>query len=112
MMPSGVEGAPWTAELRLSPNGRYLYATDRRSSTIAMLTVDGASGQLTLIDHIATEAQPRGMDVDPTGRWLAASGQQSGHVSLYAIDPATGRLTLHQRVETGQDPICVEMASI
>lgn len=112
MMPPGFDGKPWTAELRLTPDGRFLYATDRRSSTIAALAVDTTSGGLTLIDHCTTEAQPRGMDIDPSGRWLVAAGQQSNHLTVYAIDPISGRLNACQRHETGKDPICVEMAAI
>ncbi len=112
MMPPGFDDKPWTAELRLRPDGRFLYATDRRSSTLAVLAVDTASGGLTLIDHVLTEIQPRGMDIDPSGRWLVVAGQQSAHVTVYAIDPASGCLRACQRYETGKDPICVEIVTI
>ena len=56
--------------MRLTPDGRHLYASDRRSSTVAALVVDKQSGRLTLVDHFSTENQPRGMDIDPSGKWL------------------------------------------
>ena len=111
-MPEGFVAAPWTAELRLTPDGRHLYASDRRSSTVAALVVDKQSGRLTLVDHFSTENQPRGMDIDPSGKWLVVAGQQSTHLSVYAIDPISGRLSLRRRHETGRDPICVEVAVI
>ena len=45
-------------------------------------------------------------------RWLAVAGQLSGHLTLHALDPHTGRLTPHARHATGDDPICVEIASL
>lgn len=112
MMPPDFGGVPWTAELRLTPDGRHLYASDRRSSTVAALNVDRNDGHLSLIGHFATENQPRGMDIDPSGKWLVVAGQQSSHLSVHAIDADSGRLSLCQRHETGRDPICVEIAAI
>lgn len=112
MMPPNFVGAPWTAELRLTGDGRFLYATDRRSSTIATLRVAKKTGKLTLVGHTSTEETPRGMDVDPSGRWLVAAGQQSGALTVYAIDPVSGRLTAKGRQRTGKEPICVEIVAL
>lgn len=111
MMPPGFAGAPWTAELRLTGDGRFLYATDRRSSTIAILSVAKKTGKLVLVGHTPTEDTPRGMDVDPSGRWLVVAGQQSGGLTVYAIDQVSGRLTAKGRQRTGKEPICVEIVA-
>ena len=110
MLPPGFSGEPWAAELRATPDGRFLYATERRSSTLAAFAVD-SDGRLALIDHYPAESRPRGMAIDPSGRWLAVTGQLSGHFTLHALDPRSGRLTPHARHATGEDPICVEIAS-
>lgn len=112
ILPTGFTGKPWAAELRATPDGRFLYASERTGSTIAAFAVDAASGQLQLIDHYPTETQPRGMDVDSTGHWLIAAGQLSDSLTVYALDPATGRLAPRQRVPTGQNPICVEIQTL
>lgn len=112
LMPEGFNGKPWAAELRLSPDGRFLYATERRSSTISAFAVDTARGLLSHIGCVLTEQQPRGMDIDPSGRWLVAAGEISHHITVYAIDPGSGRLTPRQRCATGERPICVEMTEI
>lgn len=112
ILPPGFTGKPWSAELRATPDGRFLYATERTSSVIAAFATDAQSGALTLIDHTPTETQPRGMGIDPAGRWLVAAGQLSNQLSVYALDPATGRLTDRQRYATGSDPICVEIAAL
>ena len=89
IMPPGFTEAPWSAELRVTPNGAFLYTCERRSSTLTALAVDVRNGQLSSLGHYPTETQPRGMGIDPAGRWLVAAGQLSSRLTVYAIDPAT-----------------------
>jgi len=112
MLPPDFTGKPWAAELRATPDGRFLYATDRTASSIAAFAVDTGSGRLSLIDHYPTETQPRGMGIDPAGRWLIAAGQLSNRLTVYTIDPATGRLSAGHSHATGSDPICVEIVAL
>ncbi len=112
MLPPAFTGTAWAAELRATPDGRYLYATDRRSSVIAIFAVDAQSGELALVGHTLTETQPRGMGITPSGRWLACAGELSAHLTVYAIDPASGRLEAKTRHATGADPICVEIIEL
>ncbi len=90
--PPGLDGAPWAAEIRIAADGRHLYTSERRSSTLAAFRIDPASGALTLLGHQPTEAQPRGFALDPGGRWLVAAGEASGGLCCHAIDPISGAL--------------------
>lgn len=112
MLPPVFSGKPWAAELRVTANERFLYATDRSASNIAAFAIETDSGRLSLIGHVPTEEQPRGMAIDPSGQWLAVVGQQSNHLSLYAIEPGTGRLEIRQRIAAGLEPIMVEIVSL
>ena len=47
MLPDGFNGKPWAADIQLTPDGAYLYASERTSSTLAGFKVDGATGKLT-----------------------------------------------------------------
>ena len=76
-LPPGFSGAPWAADLHLTPDGRFLYSSERRSDTLAAFRVDPADGRLTLVGHFPTEAQPRGFGITPDGRFLVAAGQRS-----------------------------------
>jgi 6-phosphogluconolactonase len=111
ILPPGFSGKPWAAELRATPDGRFLYATERTASVIAAFAIDPQSGQMKFIAHTATETQPRGMAIDPSGRWLIAAGQLSASLTVYALDPDSGRLSAGQRQATGADPICVEIVA-
>lgn len=107
-LPPGFAGAPWAAELRLTPDGRFLYASERRSSVIAGFRVDAASGRLAPVGHWPTQAQPRGMAVDPSGRWLIVAGQLSHRVGLHRIDATAGALVAQGEVGVGANPTWVE----
>lgn len=109
MMPLGFAEAPWAAELRATPDGRFLYATDRRSSVIAAFAIESGTRRMTLIEHYPTETQPRGMAIDPSGRWLLVTGELSHQMTVYALDAETGRLTTHLRHATGLNPVCIEI---
>lgn len=110
-MPPDCAGAPWAADLQLTPDGRYLYSSERRSSTIAGFRIDPQTGALTPVGQWPTEEQPRALAIDPQGRWLLAVGQLSNHLSRYRIDPAQGGLELVQRLATGRNPNWIEFLS-
>jgi 6-phosphogluconolactonase len=101
ILPPDFDGdKPWAADLHLTPDGRFLYASERTSSTLAAFRVEAATGKLARIGTYATQAQPRGFNIDPSGRWLFAVGQLSPAMSVYRIDARTG--ALH---ECGQYPV-------
>ncbi len=99
--------AIWCADIRMTPDGRFLFATERTDSTITTLSL--ASGSPIATSHIATEKQPRGIAVDPSGRFLVASGERSDHIASYAIDRADGRLTPVSRVPVSAGANWVEI---
>jgi 6-phosphogluconolactonase len=99
----------WQADLHLTPDGRYLYSTERTSSILSSFSVDAENGHLTLLNSIKTEQQPRGFAIDKTGRFLIESGQKSTQLSLYTINGATGELTLVGRYPTGKGANWVTM---
>ncbi|MFD1561207.1 lactonase family protein [Paraburkholderia silviterrae] len=91
---------PWGADLHLTPDGRFLYASERTSSTLAAFRVEADTGKLARIGTYGTQKQPRGFNIDPSGRYLFAVGQLSRVMSVYRIDAQTG--ALH---EAGQYPV-------
>jgi len=105
-------GAPSGAELRITPDGRLLYASERTSNTIAAFRVDGATGVLTAAGNFATETQPRGFNIDPSGRFLVAAGQKTDSATLYAIDADSAALTALKRYPLGKNPNWVEIIEL
>ena len=112
VLPPGFDGKPWAADIHVTPDGRFVYASERTSSTIRGFSVDPATGLLVPIDSYLTEKQPRGFNIDPTGRYLLAVGQLSHHLTTYRIDQATGALTEVGGIEVGKNPNWVEIVTL
>ena len=111
VLPEGFAGKPWAADIHLTPDGRFLYASERGSNTISAFRVDANGGHVKPIGSVPTEKQPRGFGIDPSGRLLIALGEQSNAMSVYAIDPASGALKLLQSIPVGRKPNWVEFVS-
>jgi 6-phosphogluconolactonase len=110
-LPNGFSGKPWAADIHLTPDGKYLYASERTTSTLAAFSVDAKTGALTSIDSYPTEKQPRAFNIDPSGHYLLAVGQLSNSLTTYSIDKATGKLTKLKEYPMGKNPNWVEIIS-
>jgi len=107
-LPPDFSGEPWAADLHLTPDGRFLYSSERRSSTLAVFAVDATTGALTALGHAPTQAQPRSFAITPCGRYLITAGQLSHRVGVHAIHTATGALSFVTEHEVGRNPSWVE----
>ena len=101
----------WASDLHVTPNGKFLYAAERTSSSIGAFSVDTGSGKLTYVGSTPTEKQPRGFRIDPTGRFMVVSGEKSDTLSTYAIDPASGALTRIGQYPAGKGANWVEIVA-
>jgi 6-phosphogluconolactonase len=102
----------WAADIRLTPDGRHLYISERTSSTLGAFSVNGANGKLTYLGSTPTETQPRGFAIAPDGRCLVACGETSETISVHAIDPASGALSLPRKYPGGKGANWVEIVSL
>jgi 6-phosphogluconolactonase len=99
-LPEGFTGSNTTAEVRLHPSGRFLYASNRGHDSIATFLVDADTGRLAPLWHTPTGGKtPRNFAVSPSGRWLIAANQDSDSLTVFRVDPDTGRL------EASGDPV-------
>ena len=101
----------WASDLHLTPNGKFLYAAERTSSSLGAFSVDAATGKLTWLGSTPTEKQPRGFRIDPTGRFMVVSGEKSDTISAYSIDPSSGALKPIGKYPTGKGSNWVEIVS-
>jgi 6-phosphogluconolactonase len=93
-LPADNKGPNTAAEIQFSPNGKFLYVSNRGQNNMAVFSVDTATGRLTLLQNISTQGKtPRNFTLDPTGHWLLASNQESNSAIVFSVDQATGRLT-------------------
>jgi 6-phosphogluconolactonase len=102
----------WAADIQITPDGKFLYTTERTTNKIALFTVAPGTGKLTYVTNFATEAQPRGIRIDPTGQYLVASGEKSDRISVYKIDKSTGKLGEPSRHPVGNGANWVEIVDV
>ncbi|HRH41097.1 MAG TPA: beta-propeller fold lactonase family protein [Pyrinomonadaceae bacterium] len=112
IMPANSKEKPWSGDIRLTLNGKFLYASERTTSTITAFRVDDKNGKLTLIDNYPTELQPRGFNVSPDGKYLMVVGQKSNSLSVYQIDQKIGTLNRKFQIEVGKNPNWVEIVKL
>ncbi|GBQ31685.1 lactonase family protein [Gluconacetobacter azotocaptans] len=86
------QGSSLAAEILVSPNGRYVYASNRLGDSLAIFRVS-PDGSLTLIDEVWMHADyGRAMMFDPSGKFLFCANQRSDSVTSFRVNPETGAL--------------------
>jgi 6-phosphogluconolactonase len=81
------------AELAISPDGNFLYASNRGEDSLVVFSF-GPKGQLIFLQRISCGGKtPRHFTLDPTAQWLLCGNQDSATITVFRRDPATGKLT-------------------
>ncbi|WP_248926861.1 lactonase family protein [Paenibacillus hamazuiensis] len=107
-LPSGFAGDNTCAEIRITPDGRYLYGSNRGHDSIAVFKTGGAGSELELVEiRSSLGVRPRNFDISPDGRFLVAAHQDTGNLVVFRIDSDSGRL--HDTGYRGDAPqgVCV-----
>jgi len=101
------------AEVVVEPTGKFLYASNRGSDTVAVFLVDPAKGTLTLIQQESSRGlSPRHISLDPTASFLMVSNEYSDAVTMLAIDKATGRLRRVRKYVRLNEPVCAQFVML
>jgi 6-phosphogluconolactonase len=107
-LPAGHQGESYTAEIEVHPSGRFLYGSNRGHDSLAIFTIDQASGALAPAGHEPTGGNwPRHFTITPDGQWLVAANQRSDSLVVFRIDPTSGRLTRTGEPAQVGSPACV-----
>ncbi len=90
----GYKGMNTAAEIVVSPEGRFLYVSNRGEDSLAVFAMEEGSGALRGVQRIACGGKtPRHFTLDAEGKWLVCGNSESDSVTVFARDEATGRLT-------------------
>ena len=106
-LPQGYIEFNACSQIRITSDGRYLYAGNRGHNSIAGFTVDPSNGTLSAASRVAAQAVPRSFSLDPQGKFVYAVGQDTGNLTSYEIDQATGELTPSEIYPVGNQPMWV-----
>jgi 6-phosphogluconolactonase len=111
-LPPDFTGTNTTAEIRIHPNGRFLYNTNRGHNSVTMFEIEPESGEVEVIGWESTRGEwPRGMNIDPSGTFLYAANQNTDDIGVFRIDPASGKLQFSTLVNT-PTPVDVEFGTV
>lgn len=107
-LPPDYTGRKSTAEIRIHPNGRFVYGSNRGHNSLAVFGVDNATGELTRIENVPTGGEiPRNFELTPDGAWLLCANQDSNNLTVFRVDANTGRLTSTPHTATVSKAVCV-----
>ena len=105
-LPLGAEASPSCAEIAISSNGRFVYASNRGHDTIARFSF--ADGSLSALGHTETQGKtPRDFAIDPTDTFLIVGNQDSDTVVTFRIDRETGDLEPTGHIVEVPSPVCI-----
>jgi 6-phosphogluconolactonase len=113
MTAPGFKGKIGGGAIHLSPDGRFVYATNRGDvNELVTFAVDASNGHLKLVGrHPTLGKTPREFTIDPSGRWLIVGNQDSDSVYFFRRDPQTGELASDpKRLEIGS-PVDFKLVS-
>jgi 6-phosphogluconolactonase len=110
-LPADFKGGNTCAEIRIHPNGRFVYASNRGADLLTVFARDPQSGRLTLVQHLSSGgAHPRNFTLSPDGAWLLCANRDSDNVVVFHVDPQTGRLSPNGQVAKVPQAVCVLFA--
>lgn len=113
LLPQGFTGASTAAEIAVYHSGKFLYGSNRGDDSIAVFSVDAATGSLAFLQRVSTQGKsPRNFAIDPYGNLLFAANQNSGNIVIFNIDTATGKLTPSGQVLEAPSPVCVKFVVV
>ena len=109
-LPDDYDDVTHTADLALTPDGRFLYGTNRGHDSIAMFTVDGDSGALTPNGiEPSRGVMPQNLTITPDGALLFVANTKSDRIVAFHIDAGSGKLAFASETEV-PSPACSVLA--
>ena len=105
-LPPGYLAPSTAAEIRIHPNGRFVYGSNRGHDSIAVFAIAPTTGALVPVETVSTGGRnPRNFALSPDGRWLVCGHQDTPLLTVFRVDPATGQLL--RTPHTAEVPTCI-----
>ena len=101
-----------TAECIVSPDGKFVYVSNRGHNSIAIFRVDNG-GKLEAAGHITGDIKtPRNFNIDPSGKWMLIASQDGGKVGVYELDRNSGNALETANTAKVSKCVCVKFVTV
>lgn len=109
-LPADFSSANTCADIHVSPNGKFLYGSNRGHDSIVSYRIDAHGGKLEFIEHTSTGGKtPRNFAIDQSGRFLLAANQNSDSIVVFRIDEQSGKLSPTGNTAQVPSPVCLKL---
>jgi len=111
MLTKAFNGNIGSAAIHISPDGRFLYASNRgNANDIVVYAINPDNGQLTFVSRSPSLGKgPRDFAIDPSGKFLLVANQNSDSIVIYRLDQISGRLIgIVSHIQIG-NPVCLKI---
>jgi len=106
-LPDGFDDTSYCADVKITPNGKYLYGTNRGHDSLAAYSI-GADGRLTMIGIEPSLGKgPQNLAISPCGELLLCANMPENNVVVFRIDPETGGLKSVGEPVSMPKPTCI-----
>ncbi len=96
------------ADIHLSPDGLFLYASNRGTANDITCFATSASAQLTFVQQISTEGEgPRNFAISSDGKFVLVGNQRTNDIRIFSRNSKTGELTFTGKKLTIGAPVCI-----
>ncbi len=114
MTAQGFRGTVGAADIHISPDGRFLYASNRGDANeMVVYAISPENGLLTFVDRSSTLGKtPRIFAIDPTGSYLLVANQNSDSITIFKIDKVTGKLSPTRNKIDINMPVCLKFVPL
>lgn len=112
-LPDSYEGENACADVHVSPDGKYLYGSNRGHDSIVVYAIDALTGKLTVVEYAPTLGKhPRNFAISPDGRFLLVANKDSDNIVSFTRDSQTGKLLPTGSVLHLSKPVCIKFAAV
>ncbi|MEX0684601.1 MAG: lactonase family protein [Balneolales bacterium] len=93
MLPDDFQSESTAADIHTSPDGKFLYASNRGHDSLVIYSIDSSTGELTHVGHESTlGGHPRNFWVDPEGEFVFVANRDDDNIVVFRRDQSTGLL--------------------
>lgn len=110
-LPASYKGENGCADIHISPDGNYLYGSNRGHDSIVVYAIDPLTGKLTVVEHVSTlGGHPRNFGLSPDGRFLLVANRDGNNIVTFTRDEHTGKLLPTGNELQVSKPVCIKFA--